>query len=184
MLSLQDLQKSFVLNRLKPGDTAVDFTMGNGRDTLFLSRLAGEKGRVYAFDIQETALSRTKKLLIENDAPPNYTLICDSHENVKKYVPGKINAGIFNLGRLPGGDKTVTTMTKTTLLAVAEAMDMLAKDGVLVAAAYPGHTEGAEEGKAIAGYLAGLDRKKYMCAVFKLVNSPLAPYFFVVEKNF
>ena len=37
MVDLLDLQKSFILAHLKPGDTAVDYTMGNGHDTAFLS---------------------------------------------------------------------------------------------------------------------------------------------------
>ena len=37
MVDLLELQKAFMLKHLKTGDTAVDFTMGNGNDTLFLS---------------------------------------------------------------------------------------------------------------------------------------------------
>lgn len=33
---------------LRPGDIAVDATMGNGKDTQFLCELVGETGRVYA----------------------------------------------------------------------------------------------------------------------------------------
>ena len=33
----------------------IDATMGNGHDTLFLCQMAGEKGKVLAFDIQEQA---------------------------------------------------------------------------------------------------------------------------------
>ena len=44
---------------LRPGDIAVDATMGNGKDTQFLCELVGETGRVYAFDVQEEALERT-----------------------------------------------------------------------------------------------------------------------------
>ena len=71
MVDLTGLHKHFVLEHLKPGDTAVDFTMGNGNDTLFLSRTVGEGGRVYAFDIQEEALASTRQHLLENGAPEN-----------------------------------------------------------------------------------------------------------------
>ena len=33
---------------LQPGDLAVDATMGNGHDTLFLAQLVGRTGHVYA----------------------------------------------------------------------------------------------------------------------------------------
>ena len=48
MVDLLDLQKSFILAHLKPGDTAVDYTMGNGHDTAFLSETVGESGKVFA----------------------------------------------------------------------------------------------------------------------------------------
>ena len=50
MVDLVGLHKHFILEHLSEGDIAVDFTMGNGGDTLFLSKTVGEKGRVYAFD--------------------------------------------------------------------------------------------------------------------------------------
>ena len=52
MIDLLDLHKQFILTHLKEGDVCVDFTMGNGHDTEFLSKTVGEKGHVYAFDIQ------------------------------------------------------------------------------------------------------------------------------------
>ena len=60
MVELVDLHKYFILQHLKEGDVAVDFTMGNGNDTLFLSKTVGESGKVYAFDIQEAALTSTE----------------------------------------------------------------------------------------------------------------------------
>ena len=59
MVDLVGLHKHFILEHLGEGDVAVDFTMGNGGDTLFLSKTVGESGRVYAFDIQEEALNST-----------------------------------------------------------------------------------------------------------------------------
>ncbi|MBR2613394.1 MAG: rRNA methyltransferase, partial [Clostridia bacterium] len=50
MIDLLDLQKHFILTHLREGDIAVDFTMGNGHDTEFLSKTVGERGHVYAFD--------------------------------------------------------------------------------------------------------------------------------------
>lgn len=42
--------------RLKPGDRAVDGTVGNGWDTLKLCELVGPAGKGYGFDIQEEAV--------------------------------------------------------------------------------------------------------------------------------
>ena len=46
MLDLLSLQKQFILTHLREGDIAVDFTMGNGHDTEFLSKTVGESGHV------------------------------------------------------------------------------------------------------------------------------------------
>ena len=71
MVDLLDLQKSFILAHLKPGDTAVDYTMGNGHDTAFLSETVGESGKVFAFDIQLAAMESTRKNLEKWGVPAN-----------------------------------------------------------------------------------------------------------------
>ena len=140
MVDLKELHKHFILQHIGEGDVCVDFTMGNGNDTLFLSRTVGESGRVYAFDIQEEALASTRARLEAEGAPENYTLICASHHLVRDYVKEPIKAGMFNLGYLPGsGNKALTTLRETTLPAVQAAIELLAPDGILLVAIYPGH---------------------------------------------
>ncbi len=184
MVDLVGLHKYFIMKHLNEGDIAVDFTMGNGNDTLFLSRAVGENGRVYAFDIQEQALVSTEAHLVTNDAPKNYTLICASHHRVKEFVTEPIKAGMFNLGYLPrGGNKTVTTMRETTLPAVQAALELLAPDGVLIVAIYPGHEEGALEGQMLKEYFSTLSKYRICPSEFRILNSPDSPYFFLVEKS-
>lgn len=184
MVDLVGLHKHFILEHLGEGDVAVDFTMGNGNDTLFLSKTVGERGRVYAFDIQEEALSSTEAHLRAEGAPENYTLICDSHHNVKKYVNEPIKAGMFNLGYLPrSGKKNITTMRETTLPAVKAALELLAPDGVLIVAIYPGHEEGALEGEMLKEYFATLSKYRICPSLFRILNSPDSPYFYLVEKS-
>ncbi len=183
MLDILETEKSFILKHLKEGDTAADFTMGNGYDTLFLSRTVGENGKVFAFDIQQSALESTEKRLKDNNAPKNYTLICDSHHNLKQYITTPIKAGMFNLGYLPGGDKSVTTKRETTLKAVSDAISILTPDGILLIAVYPGHEEGDIEGNLIGEMLETLDRKKYCCVRFRIINSPTSSYFYLVESK-
>lgn len=183
-IELTELHKYFIMRHLSEGDVAVDFTMGNGNDTLFLSRAVGEQGRVYAFDIQEDALASTRAHLVANGAPENYTLICASHHRVKEFVNEPIKAGMFNLGYLPrSGRKTVTTMRETTLPAVTAALELLAPDGVLIVAIYPGHEEGALEGEMLREFFSGLSRYRVCPSEFKILNSPSSPYFFLVEKS-
>ena len=184
MIDLLALQKYFILQHLGEGDVAVDFTMGNGHDTEFLSKTVGENGHVYAFDIQEKALVSTSENLVKWGCPDNYTLILDSHHNVKKYVDVPIKAGMFNLGYLPrSGKKAVTTMRETTMPAVEAALELLAPDGVLIVAIYPGHEEGALEGEMLREYFSTLSRFRVCPSEFKILNSPASPYFFLVEKS-
>lgn len=181
MIDLLSLHKQFILTHLRPGDRAADFTMGNGYDTEFLSNAVGETGHVYAFDVQQQALDSTAEHLRRVGCPENYTLILDSHSNAKKYITEPIRAGMFNLGWLPGSDKTVTTRRETTLPAIADAIDLLSPDGVLTVAVYPGHAEGEAEGRMIEEYLSTLSRHRVCVTKIKIVNSPTSPFFFLIE---
>ena len=184
MTDLLSLQKSFILSHLKEGDTCADFTMGNGHDTLFLSTTVGEKGKVYAFDIQESALESTRARLESEGAPKNYTLIRDSHSNLGLYIKEKIKAGMFNLGYLPGsGNKALTTMRETTIPAVMGAIDLLDAKSILLVAIYPGHEEGDAEGKALEEIFNKIDRHAISVMKIKIINSPTSPYFFVLENG-
>ena len=183
MIDLLDLQKHFILTHLKEGDVAVDFTMGNGHDTEFLSKTVGENGHVYAFDVQAQAVESTGRNLKAAGCPENYTLILDSHHNVKKYVGCKIKAGMFNLGYLPGSDKTVTTMRETTLPAIEAAIDLMDKDAIILVAVYPGHAEGEAEGKLICEYLSSLSRFKVCATRINILNSPTSPFFIIIESK-
>ena len=183
MIDLLTVEKSFIESHIKEGGTVVDFTMGNGHDTLWLSNKVGENGKVYAFDVQEAALVSSEKLLSESGCPKNYTLILDSHANVENYVKEPICAGMFNLGYLPGSDKTVTTLRESTMAAVQAALRLLDKDGGLLIAVYPGHEEGTLEGLMLDDFFMTLDRKKICVSKLKIVNSPTSPFFFLVEKR-
>ena len=181
MINLLEVEKNFLIPHIKKGGVAVDFTMGNGHDTLWLSNAVGEEGKVYAFDIQPQALESSKALLERENAPKNYTLILDSHSNVKKYVDVPFKAGMFNLGWLPGGDKSITTLRETTLPAIRDAISLMDKDAILNIAVYPGHKEGDAEGQMILDYLAGISRHRVCATLVKIVNSPTSPFFIVVE---
>ena len=183
MVDLLDLHKFFMLQHIGPGNTVADFTMGNGNDTLWLSKTVGENGKVYAFDIQEMALLNTEKRLRENGAPENYELILDSHSNLKKYIHSPIKGGMFNLGWLPGSDKKYTTMRETTKKAVTDAIEMLDDDGVLLVAVYPGHEEGTLEGDMLRELFASYPRWSYCCSIFRILNSPASPFFYLIEKK-
>ena len=184
MVELTDLHKYFIRQHLGEGEVCVDFTMGNGNDTLFLSKTVGEGGRVYAFDINPLALENTRAHLQANCAPENYELILASHDRVKEFVKEPIKAGMFNLGYMPrSGDKAITTKRETTLLAIREAMDLLLPDGAVIIAIYPGHEEGRLEGEEVREFLKSLSKYRYCPSEFHILNSENSPYFFLLEKS-
>ena len=92
---------------MRPGDTVVDATMGNGWDTVALARIladldaspagdASKPGRVVAFDVQEDALTSTRARVREALTPDQASrvdLVLKSHERMEEHVrvPG-VNA--------------------------------------------------------------------------------------------
>jgi hypothetical protein len=72
---------------------------------------------------------------------------------------GKIAAVVFNLGYLPGADKSYITKTETTLIAIDAALSVLRNGGRLIIVVYPGHSGGDLEAAAVAEKLTALDLK-------------------------
>ena len=169
---------------IRPGNFVIDATAGNGRDTVFLCGLVGTEGKVLAFDIQQQAVDNTQKRLSEAGWEQTGSVVLDSHANMAQYAqPGTVDCIVFNLGWLPGGDKSITTLRETTLPAIKTAISLLAPDSVLTVAVYPGHAEGDAEGKMIADYLSELPRWKVCATQIKIINSPTSPYFYVIESK-
>ncbi|MEZ6058599.1 MAG: class I SAM-dependent methyltransferase [Planctomycetaceae bacterium] len=154
----------FVREALRPGDVVVDATAGNGHDTLFLAEIVGPKGRVYSCDIQPLAVARTAERL-HVAGHNNVTLWEMSHVELTNRLPGELRgelgAVMWNLGYLPGGDKSITTQRETTLLAVADLLDWLRPGGVCSILAYPGHPAGRAETDGISHWLQHLDASRF-----------------------
>jgi SAM-dependent methyltransferase len=131
---------------LRPTDGALDATAGNGKDTLLLSQLL-PNGYVIGFDIQELALQRARERLKEQ---PHVTLHLRSHEEIDQVpLPFPPRLIIYNLGYLPGGDKTITTLQTTTLRSLEASLRCLAPDGALSIICYSGHPGGQAEEDAV-----------------------------------
>ena len=182
MVDLLELHKKFLSPHFRAGCAAADFTMGNGNDTLWLCEMMKGKGKVYAFDIQQQALRNTYARLRDAGAS-GATLILDSHSNLKNYIEEPLCVGMFNLGYLPGGNKLRTTLRETTKKAVVDAIDLLCPDGALLVAVYPGHEEGFLEGEMLRALFSSYSRFHFGISEFHFVNSPLSPYFFLIERS-
>ena len=145
---------------LSNGCIAIDATAGNGHDTAFLAKQAGDSGHVYAFDIQAQAIENTHNRLKQLKLDERVTLVEDSHEHLKTHIPtdqqGKISVIMFNLGYLPGSDKNCITRTESTLSAIDQAVALLRPGGALSIMLYPGHEGGQEETNAVLNWGSNL----------------------------
>ncbi|MFA9461014.1 tRNA (mnm(5)s(2)U34)-methyltransferase [Thiohalorhabdus sp. Cl-TMA] len=144
---------------LYAGAWAVDATVGNGHDTLFLAQMVGEGGRVDGVDTQTPALSAARARLAEAGVLDRVRLHQGGHERLPYLLPGqaagRVQAVMFNLGFLPGGEKTLITRPETTLAALDASIALLAPEGRLSVVAYPGHPGGAEECAAVMEWAEG-----------------------------
>lgn len=138
----------------------IDATAGNGHDTLLMAELVGDSGYVYAFDNQPQAIDSARAHLSRCGLDSRVSWCGHGHEQMARYLPpplhGRIKAVVFNLGYLPGGDKSHITRHQTTLPALAQACELLMPGGMVSIMAYTGHPGGREETEAIKHWTAGL----------------------------
>ena len=154
---------------LQTGDIAIDATVGNGHDTLFLASQVGATGKVYGFDIQQQALDSAWQRLEQAGQTAQVSLYHAGHELMAMLLPesvaGRVQAVMFNLGYLPGGDKQRTTGASTTLAALQSALSLLAPGGVISLLAYTGHPGGREEAELVKGWASALARDYFSVSV-------------------
>ena len=149
---------AFLRKEVRPGAVCIDATAGKGRDTALLCRLAGETGRVLAFDIQEEAVAQTRALLAEEGLRAEVLL--DSHAHMGRYLPPEsVDCIVFNFGRLPGGDPKIFTQADTSVEAIRVGLELLRPGGVLAIALYYGGENGYEERDRILQYLEEVDQR-------------------------
>ncbi len=178
------LAADYMMRSIREGDVVVDATMGNGKDTLFLCGLVGESGHVYAFDVQQEAVERTRERVAEAGYAARTTLLLAGHETMAQHVRGPVQAIMFNLGWLPGAEHAVTTKTDTTLAAVRAAAELIAPGGIVTVCVYPGHEEGERELKALRAFAAALDVRRFNVLHHCFVNaSSQTPQMILIQKN-
>lgn len=183
------LAKTYWNNFLSKNDCVIDATCGNGHDTLTLAQavLTDEGGHVFAYDIQRDALETTKKNLtaiLSEEQLGRITLFNSSHENfvlIPDHFPIKLI--VYNLGYLPGGDKSITTLSENTLASIKEALKKISPTGAISIMCYPGHDEGKKEEKILLDYLQTLASDRWQVLHHHQLNRPLSPSFIWVASK-
>jgi predicted methyltransferase len=187
MSSLLHQAHALLRTRLKNGDFAIDATVGNGHDTVFLAQQVASSGWVYGFDIQKAALTATYQRLAAANLAAQVQLVHSGHQFMNTHIlahhHGGIKAIMFNLGYLPQGDKAIISQADTTLIALNAAKHLLCTSGILTILAYPGHQGGDIETAQVAQWCEQLPTQEFALTVINSSHDkPSAPRLFVVEK--
>ncbi len=168
-----------IRSAVKSGDTVIDATAGNGNDTAFLAGLVGDEGKVYSFDIQQTAVDRTMEKLCNEKLENRVTLICDGHEHMSRHIPEhlaeNIKAIMFNLGYLPSGDHHIGTKGSTTIEAIKSAMKLISVNGIITIVIYYGGDSGFEEKEQVLEFLHGINCKQFTVSRTEFINQINCP---------
>lgn len=170
---------------LKPGDHVVDATCGNGYDSLALAKavLTQRDGFLTCMDVQQKALNATRSLLschLDSLRFQNISFHLGSHSHFPNFLlPPRLI--VYNLGYLPGSDKSLTTNTEITLESLENALKILPPDGAVSMTCYPGHSEGLREENAILKFATHLDSSKYNVCHHKWLNRPLSPSLLLIN---
>lgn len=171
-----------------PGDCVFDATAGQGYDTEFLTHLVGPTGRVWAMDIQETAVHISKARLqaaawptpsAELGNTPHVQIIQGDHSQFCPALFGEtmchFQAVVFNLGFLPGSNKSVITTAASTVQALDTLWPFLNAGGLLCVHTYSGHTGALQEAEAVAAWLACLPWNLAQVQACTQFNKPKNP---------
>lgn len=169
---------------LKGGEWVVDATAGNGNDTLFLAEKVGPGGRVFAFDLQAEALAQSQQIIEKHGYDQRVTFIHGGHEHLTKHINQPVRAIIYNLGYLPGGDKSIVTRVETTLQSLRQGLDLLEEGGIISLTLYRGHPGGQEEAAQVEELLQSLSSPPWQIMTWQKLNgSSNSPVLVIVHKG-
>ncbi|MBO4318684.1 MAG: hypothetical protein J5855_10510 [Mailhella sp.] len=177
--TLLEIAHTFITRHAPQNGVCLDATAGNGHDTLFLCSLvhgglviAADIQDAALESTQRLLAHKLTRMASIPDPMQRFSEIFILSEHGKPYnVIGKINntfllkldhadygilpgcrfldVCMFNLGYLPGSDKSVKTTACSTAVAVSEAYKRLRSGGVMTIHCYTGHEGGEEETEAV-----------------------------------
>lgn len=178
-----------IKSKVQTGDLTVDATAGQGYDTLLLAHLVGSEGLVISYDIQKSAIQKTRSRLEEKGFLPRVKLINRGHETLADdlAIDRGIRAVTFNLGYLPGSDRQIITKPETTIKALQTALDHLLPAGIITIVSYHRHPGGAEELNQLKNYLLKIEQQYFDILQYQFINQAnQPPVLFAIEakKNY
>ena len=186
-MRLTEKVHTILTDHLQEGGHAIDATAGNGYDTLFLAEQVGPSGKVTAIDIQDSAIRSTQEKLKSAGLIDRVRLVSEDHATALRELiasnVGKIAAITFNLGYLPGSDKSIQTSAESTEEALASSIQLLAIGGYLCVTAYRGHSGGAVEAETVEAFMRKSQMEGHAVDCHEPESSHFPPILWVLKKN-
>lgn len=180
-----DLAHAYWSSLVHPGDLVIDATCGNGHDTFILAQLVAS-GRLIAIDKQLSAIESTRERLAKNlpeDVFKQIEFLHQSHDTFPQdIIPESVKLIVYNLGYLPGGNKSITTVESSTLASLRVAIDLISPGGAICMTCYPGHPEGKIEEQAVLAFASKLSSMHWSCCYHQWVNRKEAPGVLFIQK--
>jgi hypothetical protein len=168
----------------------IDATLGNGHDAKQLMHLVKRysiHAELHVYDIQQNPIDDFKTYCEESfSTTQSVNCIKGCHSLIGDYIFQSslpLYFVCYNLGYLPGGDKSVTTKVETTFKSVEQAIQSLASGGVLSCTIYTGHEHGRIEYNALSDYFFNLDNKLFSVFHTCCGDKSNAPQLFWITKR-
>lgn len=183
-----DLAHHYWKQLLLPGDAVIDATCGNGHDTLLLAQITRTDldGKVYAIDIQKSAIEKSRKKIREHDESllKGIVFVHGSHETFPEEIEREsVRLAVYNLGYLPGDSKEVKTGARSTIVSLENAMLLVRRGGAISITCYPGHAEGAEEEGLLSEWVEALPPTEWSVCFHRWMNRRRAPSLMFLQRN-
>lgn len=180
LLSALEFSHKLLKETVREGDVVIDATVGNGNETVLLATLVGRYGKVIGFDVQKQAIENTKQKLLLTGLSQQVTLYHQGHETIPDVLEKEEQIGgiIFNLGYLPGSDKSITRK-ETTIQAVADLLPRLRIGSYLLLVVNSGHDGGMEEKDALLEYVKTVDQSLFKVLHYGFINQVNTPPFLI-----
>ena len=176
MKSMVEMSHEFLKPALHTQAICIDATIGNGKDSQFF--LHQNVRKVYGFEIQKDVLETVQAKITDSRWHP----ILSGHENMDQYVKEEVDAIVFNFGFCPNGKPNITTLPKTSTIAVQKALQLLKRKGRMALVLYP-HQYGKEEQHDIESMLHDLSNHDFQIEKVQSINVDEMPYMIAIEKR-
>ncbi len=130
---------------------------------------------LYCIDLQSFAIARTREKLQQSLSVAQLSRVHFYNQSHCSFPvalgPASASAVVYNLGYLPGGDKSVTTSPSSTEASLRLASAIVRPGGGLVVTCYRGHRGGPEEAEGVARVLKSLSLSTENWAVTSYSNT-------------